>query len=358
MTTTLQSGLTLTVNAKVLREALLDLAPIYQKKPSLPILDNIHVWVGPDYLALTGNDLDHALTRYVPISACDSPAGTFLLDYRKLKALLKGKRSTVELDCSLALFDGDHEEYPPPPSATGKPFAFTGEAISAVKRAAYAVSSDPTRYILGGVYLDEDRGQIVATDGRRIHVESVSPCVPTDSILPANESAGRLIRRLPERSATASLNPRATVIRMEWGGWGIYWSKLIEGTFPNYPGAMPRGEPLDLAWIRTTDALRQAVDYVCAIRKEFEVRHIKLTPQGADLRVQAEGHGKKVVFDTTIAGAVVFNPIKEPIATAFNPVFLQQSLEEAHSLFLKDEVSAGIIHTPTATAIVMPLRLN
>lgn len=116
--------------------------------------------------------------------------------------------------------------------------------LAAIRRASPAISSDQTRYVLNGI-LWSDRGHIVATDGRRLHLEEGLPPAPRDCIIPTQ--ALRFIE--PEMSASLRCKleakdrvaPYAITFRADLSSGLIVrlHSKLIEGNYPNFMQVVP-----------------------------------------------------------------------------------------------------------------------
>ena len=121
--------------------------------------------------------------------------------------------------------------------------------LAAIRRAEPAISQDATRYVLNGI-LWNTAGHIVATDGRRLHLEDVPPA-PHDVIIP--EKALRFIEpemrasircKLEAKNRTA---PYAIMFCAEIGGLTVrLHTKLVEGNYPNYMQVVP-AEPFPLA---------------------------------------------------------------------------------------------------------------
>jgi DNA polymerase-3 subunit beta len=119
-------------------------------------------------------------------------------------------------------------------------------------RTAYAVSTEPTRSYLNGIYLHEASGALtgVATDGRRLarNALPMPECAgkwPAAGIIVPNKAVA-IINKLAKTTdsielivgAPARASVPATLITARTGGRSLT-SKLIDGTFPNYGQFIP-----------------------------------------------------------------------------------------------------------------------
>ena len=105
------------------------------------------------------------------------------------------------------------EDFPPFPKGEGaKTFKLTqGVFRDMLKRTAYAISTDESRYVLNGVLLSfkENKLSLVATDGRRLALVEQDIEFPkgseVEAILPT-----KAVQELPASCATRSRSPSAS----------------------------------------------------------------------------------------------------------------------------------------------------
>lgn len=214
-----------------------------------------------------------------------------------------------------------------------------------LKRAAVYSSLDKNRYILHGVYLDKDKNNIVATDGRRliqipfkcdeledsiiIHYDVIK-LLPKDVML--NIRASRKLNRV---AFTWTTNNRTFILS----------SKLIEGIYPNYKQVIPKDELPNL--IHLNNSFK---DYVKsfgvkqAMRMQFTKEQMNVGPSNTEKT-------KVFCYDE--------NPvIPENDKIALNPRFALDMMATGFDSFeFKDELSPAVAKDNSgAIAVVMPLR--
>jgi DNA polymerase III subunit beta len=127
-----------------------------------------------------------------------------------------------------------------PPGADAAVFIIPkDEARRLVRRVAFAISKEETRYYLNGVYLTNDKGQLctVATDGYRLSKATVAvdPGTMSSVILPA-----KAIAALDQLARGGDVTVRVTQQRVELvADDRRVVSKLIDATFPDYARLLP-----------------------------------------------------------------------------------------------------------------------
>ena len=136
------------------------------------------------------------------------------------------------------------EEFPPLPKFD-KAKAFTlrqKDLKDGLKKTAYAISTDETRYVLNGILFTfkDNKLTLVATDGRRLALVDIELEFPrsqeVDIIVPSKAvtELGRLLGEDGDVKLTVGENQ----IAFEVDGT-LLVSKLIEGNYPNYRQVIP-----------------------------------------------------------------------------------------------------------------------
>src|SRR5205809_6804031 len=173
---------------RVTKEKILDglqrVQNVVSTRTTLPIPSNTLLQAGKDSLGLTTTDLDVAVRCSVEAEV--SKPGATTLPARKLFSILKeapaadieievDERNAASIRCGSSFYKImglPEEEFPQfPKPEGGKELKLEQAALrDMLKKTAYAVSSDETRYVLNGVYVSfkADKLTIVATDGRRL----------------------------------------------------------------------------------------------------------------------------------------------------------------------------------------------
>ncbi len=257
------------IAAAVLRQALAGLGRVLPRNSTLPVLSTVRVIRHRGTITFSATDLDHHLTythrtEDAPITDlakalaemqwAREPAEGICIPASALRMAAKGKGDILIGPKALTFggttlpFEGiPVAEFP----ALTVPLPFTpvctfdGAARTALLHAADFISSDETRYILNGVYL-EAKGkepQIAATDGRRLYMHPL-PCL---SLLAENVV-------LPS-AALAVLGSPAFVAH----DWHLSYMPGKGGTQPPSEAAMKDYEAALAVWKGKDKKIRDAV---------------------------------------------------------------------------------------------------
>ena len=237
------------------------------KRGTIPVLTHMRLTIRDSVATMLATDMDIAVTETVAWAApdCDGliPAETLV---RLLKAgatgpitqapstqvtrTVRGKPVT-EYDSGVWSFAGSSipslpiADYPPVPAATPHLATWQMDAATLrdmLTRVAVCMSTEDTRYYLCGVYLHVASGELraVATDGHRLGLVAMpapAGCDKVSAIVP-DSTVKTLLALLPKAGAcTVSVSP--TRISVACGTTTIV-SKLIDGTFPDYPRVVPK----------------------------------------------------------------------------------------------------------------------
>lgn len=249
----------LEIEATALKVALADVAGVVEARNSVPILSNVLLSVTPTSMTIMGTDMDAWVSRHVSVETgrgfmVTVDAATIRRVVDKLPA---GARCvlTVE-DGHIAIAAGRSrfklptlpaEDFPKPvdrewdaefemPSLT---------LVGALDRVAHAISTEETRYYLGGVFMHAVAGdlRVAATDGHRLArvilpVPDGAQTIP-DIIIP--RKVVKLIDPLLDRHE-ASIDVRVSKSRIRFEiGDTVIDAKLIDGQYPDYQRVIPTG---------------------------------------------------------------------------------------------------------------------
>jgi DNA polymerase III subunit beta len=256
----------ITLDQVDLVSALAGVSSVVERRNTIPILGHVLVTAsGGGEVAFVGTNLDQEARRIRRGVTAEAGVSTILAmplydlarkfdaDARIALQRIDGGRMRV----SCGRFKIDLATLSPEDFPT---FAEHGEAATIempaadlddlIVRARFAVSTEETRYYLGGIYLhrvetgDGVALRGVATDGHRLaHVDA--PMAPENlpefpaAIVPS--AALDAFRALLKggRGETCRLSIGERRIRLDLGGDSL-GSKLIEGTYPDYNRVLPR----------------------------------------------------------------------------------------------------------------------
>jgi len=230
-----------------------------------------------------------------------------------------------------------------------------------LRRTAFSVSNDESRYILNGTYLNVSDGlvKLVATDGRRLAFISrditdkkinLAVVIPSKAI---NEI--QRILSLDEGKGEVKIGVTENQIAFQAGDV-MLTSRLIEGTFPNYEQVIPKKNEahIKLSSKEALSAVKQmallALDKSSSIKFLFGRGTLKVS-------ASAQGLGEgEVEMNTDYNG--------ENLEIAFNPSFLMDILKNVDDEQVYFELSNALtpaLITPVKDksymCVVMPMRI-
>jgi len=351
-------------------------------KATMPILSNVLIEAEKDQVSLTTTNLDLGIR--CKITAEVKEPGAVTLPVKRLANIVRELPNIdVSIDASpnhqVKLSSGGSnfrimgigkEEFPPLPEF-GDEKAYTleqTELTSMLRSVAYAQSTDETRYILNGVYLNFRDGKftLVATDGRRLALIAKEMEVPVESagaiILPA-KTVSELAHLLDKgEKVKINFNERRCAFQIatnkDTNGLvdSIYlYSKVVEGNYPNYQQVIPKEthQRIKLERELFLQCVHRAA-LVCS-EKANSVK-LKLTSNLLEITAQSPDFGEA-------HESMAINYSGPDLQVAFNPAFLidpLKALTKDEVFFeVKDEVSPGVFKTlENFVCVIMPVRLN
>ncbi len=362
----------LRVTKEKILEGLNRVQNVVSTRTTLPILSNTLVQAGNGGLSLTTTDLDIAVRCTVEAEV--SNAGGTTLPARKLFSIIKevsvadieievDDRNAASIRCGTSFYKImglPEEEFPQFPKAEGGKTLKMEQSVlrDMLKKTAYGVSSDETRYVLNGVYMSFKGSKltVVATDGRRLALIERDVDVPkgmeTELILPT-KAVGELQRLLSDKGdAKLSVGENQIIISID--GTTLV-SKLIEGTYPNFRQVIPSEAKERVPMERE---LLLAALHRASILANEKSQSVKLNFAKNNLTITATtpeiGEAKETM---------AINYKGKDLTIAFNPQYLMDPLRnlDADEVFLEltDELSPGVLKVSEPFLyVLMPMRLN
>jgi DNA polymerase-3 subunit beta len=363
-----------TITRQNLHAGLAAVSASIPSRTTLPVLSNILFEAGQDGVWMSGTDLDVAVR--VKVLADVKSQGTLTAPGKKLQEIARElpdepvevttRGDQIELKCGRSRFKLNGlpaDEFPTLAEVDfSQGLTVSGKDVhSLIQHTSFAVSTEESRPILNGVLWELRDGEMkmVATNGHRLARMGVkvpsSGTAPADFIVPpaALGQVQRLFRDGDEIQVARSENHlgfKATTTEI--------YTRLIEGTYPNYEQVIPR----DNDKIATIDkkSLESAVrrmavvasDQTHRIRLKFEPNRVHLNVLTPDL---GEGHDElEISYDG------------EELEIGFNANYLLEVLrympsEEVKVAFKAPERAATLepvgAEAPDYLCLVMPLRL-
>jgi len=367
----------LTIAKEQLLAGLQSVQNVVSSRSTLPILSNVLLRAEGNRLELTATDLDVTISSSV--EATVKKAGATTLPVKKLVGIAKELASQeidLEVDeksfCSVRAGSSffkirglGPEEFPPLPKfKDDKKITLPQEKIrSMLKKTAFAISTDESRYVLNGIFfsLKEHKLTMVATDGRRLALVDEDVEVGTGSqgefIVPAKavNELTRLLQDKGEVEITFSDNQAAFTLKDEKEKTILLITKLIEGNYPNYRQVIPAEtrERVTMAREEFLHALRRA-----EIMTSEKQNSVKLSFGKNSLAITANTPDVGEARET-----MAINYKGKEISIAFNPSYVIEPLTalDTDEVFLEliDELSPGVLKiNGPFLYVVMPMRLS
>ena len=353
-------------------EGLQQVQNVVSTRTTLPILSNVLLQAKEGTVNLTTTDLDVGVRG--GFEANVDKAGATTLPARRLFTIIRELPSSeisVEVDGKNAasirsgqsffkILGLPEEEFPPLPKfENAKVVTMRQKDLrDGLRKTAYAISTDETRYVLNGVLFSfkENKLTLVATDGRRLAMVDIELEFPrsheADIIVPTK--AVTELQRLLTDDGDVKISVGTGQIAFDLNNT-LLVSKLIEGNYPNYKQVIPSEAKERVTLERETflNSLRRvsllASDKSNSIKLNFSKNNIEITANTPEV-----GEARESL-------AVVYKG--REFSIAFNPEFLMaplRNLAEDEIFFdLIDEMSPGVLKIQTPFLyVLMPMRVS
>src|SRR5579862_9893969 len=350
---------------------------VVSTRTTLPILSNVLMRAEGERLEFTATDLD--VTVACSVEAKVKKPGATTVPVKKLFGIvreLNGNEIDIETDeknitsirsgPSFYKIHGlNADEFPPLPKfKDDKKVSLQQETVKAMMRkTAFAVSTDESRYVLNGIYfsLKDNKMTMVATDGRRLALADeeaeISEKSSGEFIVPAKAvvELNRLLQDKGDVEIKFGENQASFALKDDKGFSVLLITKLIEGNYPNYKQVIPAETKERIALVREEflQALRRA-----EIMTSEKANSVKMTFGKNSLAITANS---PEVGEARESLAVNYKG--KEMAIAFNPRYLIDALgalsEDEVFFELIDELSPGVLKiNGPFLYVVMPMRLS
>jgi DNA polymerase III subunit beta len=353
-------------------EGLQQVQNVVSTRTTLPILSNVLLQAKEGTVNLTTTDLDVGVRG--GFEANVDKGGATTLPARRLFTIIRELPSSeisIEVDGKNAasirsgqsffkILGLPEEEFPPLPKfENAKVVTMRQKDLrDGLRKTAYAISTDETRYVLNGVLFSfkENKLTLVATDGRRLAMVDIELEFPrsheADIIVPTK--AVTELQRLLTDDGDVKISVGTGQIAFDLNNT-LLVSKLIEGNYPNYKQVIPSEAKERVTLERETflNSLRRvsllASDKSNSIKLNFSKNNIEITANTPEV-----GEARESL-------PVVYKG--RDFSIAFNPEFLMaplRNLAEDEIFFdLIDEMSPGVLKIQTPFLyVLMPMRVS
>ena len=361
-----------TLSRDKLLEGLQQVQNVVSTRTTLPILSNLLIKAQKTGLTMTATDLDVGVQGFIEaeveqVGGSTLPARRFFSIIRELPA--NDVRIEIDSKNIASIRSGQYvskivglpeDEFPPLPKFDESRLFTLKQADlkDGLKRTAYAISTDETRYVLNGVLFafKDNKLTLVATDGRRLALMDIDAEITAEQevslIVPAK--AVNELQRLLKDEGEVTIKIGQNQIAFELNS-ALLISKLIEGNYPNYRQVIPAETKERVTLER--ESFHNAVRRVALLTSE-KSNSIKLVLTKNNLDIVANspeiGEAKETI-------AVKYSG--KEFTIAFNPELLMAPLrnlaDDEIYLDLIDEMSPGLIRTKGPFLyVLMPMRIN
>ncbi|HEV2454375.1 MAG TPA: DNA polymerase III subunit beta [Verrucomicrobiae bacterium] len=346
-------------------------------RTTLPILSNVLLRADKDRVEFTATDLDVSVVCAVEAKV-KKPGGT-TVPVKKLFGIVKelnGNEIELETDeknvtiirCGPSYYKIhglSADEFPPLPKfKDDKKVNLPQETIKAMMRkTAFAVSTDESRYVLNGIFLSlkDHKMTMVATDGRRLALADEEADISEKSsgefIVPAKavNELNRLLQEKGESEIRFGENQASFALKDEKGFSVLLITKLIEGNYPNYKQVIPTEMKERIALVRE--------EFLHALKRA----EIMTSEKANSVKLSFGKNSLSITANTPEVGeareSLAVNYKGKEMAIAFNPRYLIDALsaltEDEVFFELIDELSPGVLKiNGPFLYVVMPMRLS
>ena len=283
-----------------LLEGLQQVQNVVSTRTTLPILSNVLLQAKEGAVHLTTTDLDVGVRG--SFEANVDKVGATTLPARRLFTIIRELPSSeisIEVDGKNAasirsgqsffkILGLPEEEFPPLPKfENAKVVTMRQKDLhDGLRKTAYAISTDETRYVLNGVLFSfkENKLTLVATDGRRLAMLDIELEFPrsheAEIIVPTK--AVTELQRLLKDDGEVKISVGSGQIAFDLNNT-LLVSKLIEGNYPNYKQVIPSEAKERVTLERETflNSLRRvsllASDKSNSIKLNFSKNNIEIT---------------------------------------------------------------------------------
>ncbi|MEO5347445.1 MAG: DNA polymerase III subunit beta [Magnetococcus sp. YQC-9] len=354
---------------------------VVERRNTMPILGNALLEVADGRLTVSATDLEVSLRTVTPVEVMVEGALTVgarvLFDVVKelpAKSIrLRKEGERLQLTCDRARFDLatlPAAQFPRIPDADGEfRLALTREQlIGMLERTQFAMSTDETRYVLNGIFMQvtaatesdqPGRIRMVATDTHRMAMVEQPldyPVLDNREVILPKKSIHEIRKLLEEDDAAPELifgETYAQVIKPDL----TLVSKVVQGRFPDWRRVVPTGNTVRLTTAR--EAFQQVVRRISTLSHEKSLG-VRLMIEESRMRIETANPEQEEAEEEM---AVTFDGPK-PLTIGFNARYLREILTvmsgETAQFALKDDESPVLVYDPErgdALFVLMPMRV-
>jgi len=372
----------ITLPVAELKPALTGLGKIISRRTTLPVLGHLLVQRNSEgWITLTGTDLDNTATVRLEQPGEGGPA-SLLVPFAELQKTTKsckpGEDITVEgsgkQQITLRYPIGSQfaeqkidallvEDFPPVPKFDGTPVPLGGDIRQAILEAMECASTDETRVILNGCYLDlsdQKCQQIVATDGRHLYSSnSFSLPLRQSLIIPDHKFLGwREFNNDGEWQLQVQPGPKDNpgMLQISSRRWSFI-TRQIDGNYPNWRQVVPAPGQYNTTVVLPPETVESVLTLIPKIPCHDAINQtVGLRVEGRKVSLRGRSNGDTKWTDLEIQGAEVRGT---PVSIYMNRHFLTKALKFGLSqIEIIDPLTPLRFSNGGRQMIVMPIRAD
>jgi DNA polymerase III sliding clamp (beta) subunit (PCNA family)/predicted RNA methylase len=264
------------------------------QKHGIPILANALIDADGTKATVTASDLEVTWRTQIPCDGdviCRPVHASVLLSeinalpdaVTRVEITFMEGSATVNGRCNI--LTPDAEDFPELRFPEGERLTLSGLAES-LKTVIKAASSDATRYVLNAVCIDPAKGKIVATDGFRLHVNTIDASGPAPQLLVPTRAAKLLAKHTIADAVTVAAHNGSTYLLFEVGE-GVMMTRPLQGAYPNYEQVMPKSANLPN---KVTFSSKDFLKLLEGAHPLSDAGRIRLSVNGS-LKIESEASG-------------------------------------------------------------------
>ncbi|MBF0627207.1 MAG: DNA polymerase III subunit beta [Magnetococcales bacterium] len=354
---------------------------VVERRNTMPILGNALLEVAEGQLTVSATDLEVSVRTITPVEAVVD--GTLTVGARVLfdvvkelpaKAIrLRKEGERLLLTCDRARFDLatlPAAQFPNIPGPEGEfRLAISRDQFATMlEKTQFAMSTDETRYVLNGVFIqvtaaDEPelpgRIRMVATDTHRMAMVEQPlefPLPDSREVILPKKTVYEIRKLLEEDDQTPDLILSAGHVQLLKSDLSLV-SKVVQGRFPDWRRVVPTGNTVRLTVAR--EALHQVVKRISTLSHE-KTLGVRLIINENHMRIVSVNPEQEEAEEEM---AVVYEGV-ETLNIGFNARYLREILTvmsgETAQFSFKDDESPVLVYDPAcgdAMFVLMPMRV-
>ncbi|MCK9303057.1 MAG: DNA polymerase III subunit beta [Bacteroidales bacterium] len=351
------------VSSNLLLKNLQSIAGILNARNTMPILDDFLFVLSNGTLKITASDLETTMSTELTVDIYEGE-GTIAIPAKTLTDMLKTFSDIpitftideVKQSVEISACDGNYrmsghngDEFPKAPEFddTNKISLPADTLTNAISKTLFATSNEELRPVITGVLFDIYPEEIifVATDAHKlVKYSKISTA--------ANESSSFIVPKKPLNQLKNILANTTSDVEIEYNATNVtfsfdnikLFSRLINGTFPNYASIIPTNNPNTLQIDKNNfiNSLRRVSFFA-----NQSTNQIRIAISGQTITIS----GEDIEYASEAKEIIACEYDGSDIVIGFNSRFLMEMVSHVDTPKIRVELSA-----PNRAALVLPVE--